>query len=47
MEKAVAEYLRGVRETLTDRYSPHAFDVCTEAEAKALESTEAVSQEKK
>jgi hypothetical protein len=40
VEKPVAEYLRGVRETPTDRYSPLAFDVCTEAEAKALETTE-------
>ena len=36
VEKAVAEYLRGVRETPTDRYSPLAFDVCTEDEAQRV-----------
>lgn len=41
VEKPIADYLRAVREVLSDRYSPLAFDVCTEAEAKALESTEA------
>ncbi|MGI5865871.1 MAG: hypothetical protein ACOX6T_27965 [Myxococcales bacterium] len=40
VEKAVAEYLRNVREVPSDRYSPLAFDVCTEAEAKALEAAE-------
>jgi len=36
----VAEYLRAVREVPSDRYSPLAFDVCTEAEAKALDANE-------
>jgi hypothetical protein len=40
VEKVVAEYLRNVREVPSDRYSPLAFDVCTEAEAKALEAAE-------
>ena len=40
VEKPVAEYLRAVREVPSDRHSPPAFDVCTEAEAKVLESTE-------
>jgi hypothetical protein len=41
VEKAVAEYLRNVRQVPSDRHSPHAFDVCTEAEAKTLEASEA------
>ena len=41
VEKDVAEYLRGVREISTDPYSPLAFDVCTDDEAKALEEAEA------
>ena len=40
VEKPVAEYLRAVREVPSDRHSPPAFDVCTEAEAKALEARE-------
>ncbi len=40
VEAKVAEYLRAVREVPSDRYSPLAFDVCTEAEAKALEAAE-------
>jgi hypothetical protein len=36
----VAEHLRAVREVPTDRYAPLAFDVCTEAEAKALDAGE-------
>ncbi|GAB4206516.1 MAG: hypothetical protein OHK0013_23290 [Sandaracinaceae bacterium] len=43
VEKAVAEYLRTVREVPSDRYSPLAFDVCTEAEAKTLEASETES----
>ena len=38
--KAVADYLRDVRQKEFDPYSPPAFDVCTEAEAKALEKRE-------
>ena len=40
VEKPVAEYLRAVHEVPTDGYSPLAFDVCTEEEAKALEAGE-------
>lgn len=40
VEKAVGDYLRGVHEVPTDSYSPLAFDVCTEEEAKRLEATE-------
>jgi hypothetical protein len=40
VEKAVADYLCAVREVASDRHSPFAFDVCTEAEAKTLEATE-------
>lgn len=40
VEKAVAEYLRGVRQVVGDEVSPLAFDVCTEEEAKALEVRE-------
>ena len=38
VERPVAEYLRAVREVPSDRYAPLAFDVCTEAEAKAQEA---------
>jgi hypothetical protein len=41
VEKPVAEYLRKVREVAGDPYSPSAFDVCTEAEAQALDAAEA------
>ena len=40
VERPVAEYLRAVREVPSDRYAPLAFDVCTEAEAKALDAGE-------
>lgn len=40
VEKNIADYLRTVREISTDRYSPLAFDVCTEEEARALEAAE-------
>ena len=40
VSKAVADYLRTVRQEDTDPHSPLAFDVCTEAEAKALEAKE-------
>ena len=36
----VGEYLRGVRQRAHDQHSPLAFDVCTEAEAKALDEQE-------
>ena len=37
VERKVGEHLRAVRTVPTDRYAPLAFDVCTEAEAKALD----------
>ena len=40
VEKPVADYLRTVREVAVDPHSPAAFDVCTEAEARALEVSE-------
>lgn len=41
VEKPVADYLRAVHQLPGDTYSPLAFDVCTEAEAKSLDVTEA------
>ena len=41
VEKEVADYLRGVPQISTDQYSPLAFDVCNDDEAKALEEAEA------
>jgi hypothetical protein len=41
VEPAVAEYLRGVRQIAGDRHAALAFDVCTEAEARALDAAEA------
>jgi hypothetical protein len=38
--KDVAEYLRGVHQVVSDEYSPLAFDVCTDEEAKALDTRE-------
>jgi hypothetical protein len=38
--KNVADYLRGVRQKEFDPYSPSAFDVCTDAQAAALEKRE-------
>ena len=43
VEKPVADYLKNVRQIQTDSFSPLAFDVCTEAEAKGLEAVEADS----
>ncbi|WP_342379450.1 hypothetical protein NVS55_08275 [Myxococcus stipitatus] len=40
VERKVGEHLRAVRTVPTDRYAPLAFDVCTEAEAKALDAGE-------
>jgi len=37
----VGEYLRGVRQRAGAPHSPLAFDVCTEAEARALDEQEA------
>jgi hypothetical protein len=40
--KQVADYLSGVRQVANDEYSPLAFDVCTDEEAKALDTREEV-----
>jgi hypothetical protein len=40
VDKPTAEYLRKVKQVITDAHSPLAFDVCTEAEAKALDEKE-------
>ena len=37
---AIGEYLRGVRQLEFDAYSPGAFDVCTDAEAQAIDARE-------
>lgn len=37
---SVGDYLKTVRQVFGDVYSPLAFDVCTEDEAKALEGQE-------
>ncbi len=42
VSKPVGEYLRSVRQVASDEYSPLAFDVCTEEEAKALDMREEV-----
>ena len=42
VSKQVADYLRGVRQVNGDEYSPLAFDVCTDEEAKALDTREEV-----
>jgi hypothetical protein len=44
VEKAVADYLRKIRQLPSDEFSPLAFDVCTDSEAKALDATEAEEQ---
>ncbi|CAM4540544.1 hypothetical protein [Myxococcus xanthus] len=41
VEKPVADYLRTVRQLPGDAYSPLAFDVSTDAEAKAIDAAEA------
>lgn len=40
VERKVGEYLRAVRTVPADEYAPLAFDVCTEAEAKAIDASE-------
>ena len=40
VDKAVADYLRDVRQLATNPHAPLAFDVCTPDEAKALDSEE-------
>lgn len=47
VEKDVAEYLRTVRQVATDEHSPAAFDVCTEAEAKAMDKKEQDAEKKR
>jgi len=45
--RAVAEYLRGVHQTIDDETSPLAFDVCTDAEAMALDKREVDEKERR
>lgn len=40
VSKDVAEYLRGVHQIPGESYAPLAFDVCTDDEAKALDTRE-------
>ena len=40
VEKAVADYLRTIRQVAGDDHSPPAFDVCSDGEAKALDTRE-------
>jgi len=40
VDKPVADYLRTVREEPDEEYTPLAFDVCTDAEAQALDAKE-------
>lgn len=40
VEKAVADYLRAIRQVAGDEHSPPAFDVCADDEAKALDARE-------
>ena len=40
VEKAVADYLSGVRQVIGDEHSPPAFDICTDEEAKAVDARE-------
>ena len=40
VDKDVAEYLRTVRQVPGDKHSPLAFDVCTEDEARRLDTKE-------
>ena len=43
----VGEYLRDVRQTADDVTSPLAFDVCSEAEAQALDTREQEEKERR
>ncbi len=38
--QAIGDYLRGVRQLEFDPYSPGAFDVCSDAEAQAIDARE-------
>ena len=40
--KPIADYLRSVRQVAGDEYSPLAFDVCTDDEAKAQDAKDEV-----
>jgi hypothetical protein len=42
VSKAVADYFRTVKQVAGDEYSPLAFDVCTDDEAKALDARQEV-----
>ena len=41
VEAAVGEYLKSARQAQEDPHSPLAFDVCTDEEARALDTAEA------
>jgi hypothetical protein len=41
VSESVAAHLRGVRQQERDPYSPLAFDVCSESEARALDAKDA------
>ena len=43
VEKSVGEHLRTIHQLPRDPHSPLAFDVCTDEEAKALDTSEADS----
>lgn len=47
VSEEVAEYLRAVPQQSHDPRSPLAFDVCTEAEAKAIDAKEAEANQPK
>ena len=47
VSEEVAEYLRNVRQKAHDPQSPLAFDVCTEKEAKGLDTKEAEDEKPK
>ena len=47
IDEDVADYLRTVRQVPSDEHAPLAFDVHTEAEAKALEADEAAATTRK
>ena len=40
VDKAVADYLRGVRESPESDFTPLAFDVCSDDEAQAIDARE-------
>ena len=40
VEKAVADYLKDIRQVAGQEHSPPAFDICTDDEAKAIDAKE-------